>query len=52
MRKEVDQAFEWLEKAYEKRDSGVTHTMVNPRLRPLHGDPRWKALLSKIGFAV
>jgi TolB-like protein/Tfp pilus assembly protein PilF len=52
MREEVDHAFEWLEKAYEERDPGVTHTMVNPRLRPLHSDPRWEILLTKIGFAV
>ncbi len=52
MREEIDQAFEWLEKAYEERDPGITHSMVNPRLRPLHGDPRWAPLLSKIGFAI
>jgi TolB-like protein/Tfp pilus assembly protein PilF len=52
MREEFDQAFEWLERAYEERDPGVTHTKVNPRFRPLHGDPRWIPLLSKIGFAV
>jgi len=52
MREERDQAFEWLKKAYEERDPGITHTMVNPRLRPLHGDPRWEIFLSKIGFAI
>lgn len=52
MRGEADQAFEWLEKAFEERDPGVTHTMVNPRLRPLHSDPRWALFLSKIGFTV
>lgn len=50
MRGEVDQAFEWLERAFAERDSGVTHAKVNPRFRPLHDDPRWSALLKKIGF--
>jgi TolB-like protein/Tfp pilus assembly protein PilF len=50
MRGEIDQAFEWLDTAYEERDPGVTHSMVNPRLRPLHNDPRWTPFLLKIGF--
>ncbi len=52
MRGETDQAFTWLEQAYEERDPGVTHSMVNPRLRPLHNDPRWAPFLRKIGFKV
>lgn len=50
MRGETDEAFQWLERALTDRDSGVTHTKVNPRLRPLHNDPRWPNLLKKIGF--
>lgn len=50
MREEADQAFGWLERAYEERDSGLTHAKVNPRFRPLHHDPRWIPLLIKIGF--
>ena len=50
MRGEMDKAFEWLEQAYLERDAGVTHTKVNPRFRPLHDDPRWSAMLEKIGF--
>jgi TolB-like protein/Tfp pilus assembly protein PilF len=52
MRGETEQAFTWLERAYEERDPGVTHSMVNPRLRPLHNDPRWAPFLRKIGFKV
>jgi TolB-like protein/cytochrome c-type biogenesis protein CcmH/NrfG len=52
MRGEADLAFDWLEKAYEERDPGVTHSMVNPRLRPLHNDPRWAPFLLKIGFTL
>ncbi len=52
MRKEIDAAFEWLEHALAERDSGLTHAKVNPRLRPLHDDRRWPALLKKIGFEI
>lgn len=45
-----DQAFEWLERAYLERDAGVTHAKANPRFRGLHTDPRWNALLKKIGL--
>ena len=51
MRGEADRAFEWLERAYEKRDSGVTHAKVDPRFQALHGDPSWASFLRKLGFA-
>ena len=50
MRGDVDQAFEWLERAFDERDSGLTHAKINPRFRPLYGDPRWSELLTRIGF--
>ncbi len=50
MREEPDEAFKWLERAYDEHDSGITHTKVNPRFRMLHQDSRWNALLKKIGF--
>ena len=50
IRGETDQALNWLERAVNERDAGVTHAKVNPRFRPLYGDPRWSPLLTKIGF--
>jgi TolB-like protein/class 3 adenylate cyclase/Tfp pilus assembly protein PilF len=50
-RNEIDQAFEWLERGYEQRDSGVTFCMSDRFFRPLHGDPRWKAFLHKMNLA-
>jgi tetratricopeptide (TPR) repeat protein len=47
---ENDKAFEWLARAVDEHDTGVTHAKVNPRLRPLHADPRWPGLLASIGF--
>ena len=49
-RGEVDAAFEWLERAYAQRDTGLTEMKVLPNLRPLHGDPRWGAFMKKMGF--
>jgi len=49
-RGEVDRAFEWLERAYEQRDGGLTEMKVSPCLRSLHGDPRWSAFLKKMGL--
>ncbi len=50
MRGEKAKAFDWLESAVNERDAGVTHAKGNPRFRPLIGDPRWGAILTKIGF--
>jgi serine/threonine-protein kinase len=51
MRGELDQAFMWLDKSYELNDSGLTLTWRHPLLTNLHTDPRWPALLKKIGLA-
>ena len=50
-RGEVDAAFDWLERAYRERDSGLGESVAYPLLRVLHGDPRWLALMRKMGFA-
>jgi TolB-like protein/Tfp pilus assembly protein PilF len=50
VRGEADEAFKWLETAYQKRDSGVTHAKVDPELAPLHSDPRWGPFLKQLGF--
>jgi adenylate cyclase len=50
-RGEVDLAFEWLDRAYAQRDSGLSRMKVERTLRSLHADPRWGALLRKVGLA-
>ena len=45
----VDQAFAWLDKAVEYRDSGLPMLLVEPLFKPLHADPRWTALLRRLG---
>jgi serine/threonine protein kinase/tetratricopeptide (TPR) repeat protein len=49
-RGDADRAFEWLERAYDQRDAGLSQMQQEPTLRPLHGDPRWAALRSKVRF--
>ncbi len=44
-----DRAFEWLEKAVEKRD-GDGYLYVDPQFDPIRGDPRFRELLRKAGF--
>ncbi|MGB5889784.1 MAG: tetratricopeptide repeat protein, partial [Thermoanaerobaculia bacterium] len=49
-RGEIDEAFSWLERAYEARDSGLSGVLNNPWLRNLHDDPRWEELITKLGL--
>ena len=48
---DADRAFEWLERAYQQRDSGLPQMQSWPLLRNLHGDPRWRPFLEKMGLA-
>ena len=47
-RGQVDTAFEWLERAYAQRDAGLLSLKRDYFFRPLHEDPRWAALLTKL----
>ncbi len=47
---EADAAFEWLEKAYERRELTFTWIRVVPSLDPIRSDPRFQDLLRRIGF--
>src|SRR6267378_354237 len=47
----VDQAFEWLERAYTQRSASLCQIKLAPRLRNLRGDPRWQLLLKKMRLA-
>jgi len=49
-RNQLDEAFEWLERAYAQRDSGLIFTKVDPLLNNLHGDPRFAAFLKKLNL--
>jgi hypothetical protein len=49
-RGEADHAFDWLERAYVERDSGLSEIKPNRHFLPIQGDPRWPAFLEKMGF--
>jgi TolB-like protein len=44
-----DRALDFLEKAYDTRFQAVIYVRSQPGFRPLHGTPRFEALLRKIG---
>jgi TolB-like protein/Tfp pilus assembly protein PilF/DNA-binding XRE family transcriptional regulator len=48
---DADRAFEWLERAYLQRDSGLPQMQSWPLLRNLHGDTRWQPFIEKMGLA-
>jgi len=50
-RGEIDKAFEWLQRAYEQRDSGIHEMMNDPFLANLMDDDRWQSFLEKMGLA-
>ena len=49
-RDEVDQAFEWLERAYVDRDSYAYDIQLNGFFKRQKDDPRYKAFLRKMKF--
>jgi serine/threonine-protein kinase len=50
VRGETDKAFEWLQIAVDNQDGGIPSLLVDPLLRSLHDDPRYKDLLAKVGL--
>ncbi|MDX1463049.1 MAG: tetratricopeptide repeat protein [Marinirhabdus sp.] len=50
LRKETDQTFLWLEKAYELNDLGLNEILSEPDFKPLYEDPRWEAFIAKLNF--
>jgi serine/threonine-protein kinase len=45
-----DRAFDWLERSLARREDGLVSLKVNPRLDPLRADPRYAALLGRVGL--
>jgi len=47
---DVDEAFRWLEIAVEERSSGLILLRVHPRLDSIRKDPRYSALVRRVGL--
>jgi TolB-like protein/Flp pilus assembly protein TadD len=52
LRKEPDQMFQWLDRAYAERDSGLTQLLVTPFLLTYREDPRFAAICQKLNVQV
>jgi len=46
----ADEAFEWLDRAYEERDATLNWVSIIPHLDPLRDDPRFAVLLERMGL--
>jgi TolB-like protein/Tfp pilus assembly protein PilF len=49
-RGETDKAFEWLQISFDNHDTGTLSLLIDPLMRNLRGDPRYKRMLEKIGL--
>jgi serine/threonine-protein kinase len=47
---QVDEAFRWLDRAYDERASFMAGVKAAPAFARLHGDSRWGKLLGKMGL--
>jgi len=45
-----EKGLEWLEKAYEEKSGSVRYLKMEPRLQNLRNEPRYSALMKKIGL--
>jgi serine/threonine-protein kinase len=50
IRNDTDKAFEWLQIAFDNHDGGMLSLAVDPLLRGLRDDPRYKNLVAKVGL--
>jgi hypothetical protein len=49
-RGEKDQAFAWLERCFPIHDAGLVRLPFDPAMEPPRSDPRFAALVQKMGF--
>ena len=50
VRGEADKAFEWLQISFDDRDAGMLGLLVDPLLRRLRDDARYKNLIARVGL--
>ena len=49
-RGETDKAFEWLQISYDNHDTGLLSLLIDPLMRGLRSDPRYKIIVEKVGL--
>ena len=47
---DFDRAFAWLDRGFEEQGSFMVGASIDPALAPLHEDPRWPAVLGRMGL--
>ncbi|MEO8569071.1 MAG: adenylate/guanylate cyclase domain-containing protein [Ginsengibacter sp.] len=47
---EIDTAFIWLDKSYQYHEESLCSLKIDPKMSPLRNDPRFNAMLRKIGL--
>jgi hypothetical protein len=47
---EIDESFKWFDIAYDERSAGLEGMKVEPVYDPIRADPRYAALLKKVGL--
>jgi uncharacterized protein HemY len=45
---DYDRAFYWIEQAYKERNWQITFIKLHPIFTPLHADPRYAELMSRL----
>jgi TolB-like protein len=50
VRGEKEKAFEWLQISFDTHDTGTLGLLIDPLLRDLRADPRYKTLVTKLGM--
>jgi TolB-like protein/cytochrome c-type biogenesis protein CcmH/NrfG len=50
-RNQLNEAFEWLDRAYVRHNDGLILAKIDPFLKNLHNDPRYAALLKKLNLS-
>lgn len=47
---EINQAFRWLDRAFDERSHWLVWLRLDPRWKSLHGDPRFAALIRRMSY--
>jgi len=48
---ETDEAFEWLEKSYQKHEESLCSIGIDPKFDSIRDDPRFNEILKKVGLS-